>query len=75
MRGHNAQPLGPWVLRRPKPRMGAETAAQIRRMYAEGRLTQRQIADIMGISYASVKSICTGRRWAKSTKGETKCAH
>lgn len=52
--------------------MTAETAAQIRRMYAEGRLTQRQIADIMGISYASVKSICTGRRWPN--KGNNKCA-
>lgn len=50
--------------------MTAETAAQIRRMYAEGGLTQRQIADIMGISYASVKSICTGRRWAVDHRRE-----
>ena len=58
--------VGPWVLRKPNPpKLDAHIAAQIRRMYADGLTTQRQIAAIFGCSYSTVQSICCGRRWGK----------
>lgn len=38
----------------------------IRETYAEGVLTQQEIADIVGVSRSLVKNIVTGRAWKQA---------
>lgn len=45
--------------------MTRERAEAVRRLYAEGLLTQKQIADIYGIAQSSVCRIVLGDRWFK----------
>lgn len=52
--------------------ISAETALEVETLLAEGRLSQRQIAQRLGISRGTVNNIARGRRVLRSRhRGET----